>query len=307
VSILYDVIVLGAGPAGLSAGLHCGRFGRNVLLIDRGQIGGHLVNMEVVADYPGYTEGINGAELGMNMYEQAAKSGMKSSFGEITAIETASSECSITASEEIYRARAIIICTGLSAMKLEVPGEDQLLGIGVSYCAICDAPLYKGLNVAVIGCGDMAVEDALHLSGFATSVTLVCAESALEADKTFLGRLSAKSNIQYMLNSKVESLRKSNGKVALKLKNIDTGEISELSTDGAFVSVGQEPNIRFVQGHLPLTDTGHLITDDCLQVKAPNVFAAGDVRAGSIKSTAAEVGDGARAAFMAERYLCGRP
>lgn len=304
-SILYDIIILGAGPAGLSAGLHSAKMGRNVLLIDKGQIGGHLVNMELVTDYPGFPGGISGAELGIRMFEHAAKSGMKSSFGEITAIGSATGECSVTASEVLYRAKALIICTGLAPKKLGIPGEEQLTGMGLSYCAICDAPLYRGSKVAVIGCGEMAVEDTLHLSRFALSVFLICPGSNLVANATHLERLSAKKNVQCFFSSQIELIGKTDKDIALKIKNTETNKVFEMVMDGVFVSLGQEPNTHFMRGFIQLTESNHLITDEWMRAKYPNIFAAGDVRAGSIRSTAAAVGDGACAAFMAEQYLLG--
>ena len=305
-SSLHDVIILGAGAAGLSAGLYCSRLGQNVLLIERGQIGGHLVNKESVEDYPGFPEGINGAELGMKMYEQASKTGMKSSFGEVTALKVTSGECSITAFDETHLAKAIIICTGLSPIKMGVVGEEQLLGKGVSYCAICDGPLYKGNKVAVVGGSDLAAEDALCLSNFAQTVTLVYAGNEVQASQPLLKQLSGLKNIIHVSGSIVESIIGEENVTALKIKKIRTGESSELQTDGVFVSLGLTPNTHFLQGLLPLTETKHLITDDCLRVKGANVFAAGDVRAGSLRCTAAQVGDGARAAFMVQQYLLGQ-
>lgn len=305
-SSLYDVIILGAGPAGLSAGLCAAHLGLNVLLIERGQIGGHLVNMECVRDYPGFPEGINGADLGMKMYEQASNSGMKSSFGEVTALKVTNGECWVTAFAETYRARAIIICTGLSPIKLGIPNEEELLGKGVSYCAICDGPFFKNLKVAVVGSGDMAVEDAVYLSAIAQSVTLVFEWNQVQSSQILLKQLSERKNIIYLGESVVESLNGMENIITLKLRNTRNGEYSGLQTNGVFVSLGLTPNTQFVHGFLLLTETKHLVTDHLLRVKYPNVFAAGDVRSGSVQCTAAEVGDGAMAALMVHKYLLGQ-
>ncbi len=303
---LYDVIVLGAGPAGLSAGLNGARLSQNVLLIERGQIGGHIINMEAVGDYPGFPEGISGAELGMKMYEQASNSGMKSSFGEVTELKVTSEECSVTAFGETHMAKVVIICTGLSPIKLGASNEDGFLGKGVSYCAVCDGPLYKEQDVAVVGNGLMAVEDAIHLSRFAQSVTLIYKENEIRASKALLGQMSAKKNIKHLCQSIVESVIGEENVTALKIKSTTTGENCEIHMNGVFISLGLTPNTEFLYNLLPLTETKHLVADDFLRVRYPNIYAAGDVRSGSLQLTAAQVGDGARAAVMAQEYLLKR-
>ncbi len=298
----FEVIILGAGPAGLSAGLQAARLGRNVLLIEQGQIGGHLVNQEVVADYPGFPEPISGAELGMKMYEQASQAGLKSSFAEVTGVEVTGEECRIEGSGEIYRGRFLLICTGTSPQKMEVPGEDELYGSGVSYCALCDGPLYKGMDVAVVGTGDLAVEDALYLSGMAKQVLLIGEESELQARRKLKEEIKVRDNVEYRFENKVESLTPEEQRIKIRLKHQRTGEVAEMIRDGVFVSLGRTPNTQFLKGKFPLTPSKHLITNDELQVSAPHIFAAGQVRAGSVPSTSVDVGEGARAAFRIERY-----
>lgn len=302
-SVLFDTIILGAGPAGLSAGFQAARLGRNILLIDRGQIGGHLINLEVVTDYLGFPEPISGAELGMKMYEQASQAGMKSSFGEVTAIHIADLECRVEALEEIHRGRSLIICTGTSPQKLEVPGEEALLGSGVSYCVICDAPLYKGMDVAVVGSGDMAAQDALYLSRMAKRVVLIGEESELRATRKLKEEIRARDTIEYRFENKVESLASGDKGIKIRLKHRRTGEVTEITRDGLFVSLGRTPNTQFLRGKLPLAESQLLITNADLVAKAPNIFAAGQVRAGSIPSVVIDAGEGAKAAHMADRYL----
>ena len=282
---LHDVIILGAGPAGLSAGLYSARFGLDALLIERGQIGGHLINKESIEDYPGFPEGINGAELGMKMYEQATQAGLKSSFGEVTALKITGRECLITAFEETHRAKTVIVCPGLSPIKLGMAQEEKLLGRGISYCAVCDGPLYRGNRVAVIGGGDLAVEDALYLSNVAQSVTLVYGGNQVHAHRPFLEQLASKKNVVQAAESAVESIIGEENVTGIRIRNARTGEHSEIPTDGVFVSIGLTPNTQFLQGLLPLTETQHIITDDFLRAQYENVFAAGDVRAGSLSCT----------------------
>lgn len=306
VSSYHDVIILGAGPAGLSAGLYSARFGLDALLIERGQIGGHLINKESIEDYPGFPEGINGAELGMKMYEQATQAGLKSSFGEATALKITGRECLVTAFEETHRAKTVIVCPGLSPIKLGMAQEEKLLGRGISYCAVCDGPLCRGNRVAVIGGGDLAVEDALYLSNLAQSVTLVYGGNEVHAHRPLLEQLASKKNVIQAAESAVESIIGAENVTGIRIRNARTGEHSEIPTDGVFVSIGLTPNTQFLQGLLPLTETQHIITDDFLRARYENVFAAGDVRAGSLSCTAAQVGDGARAALMVRQYLFGQ-
>lgn len=300
---LHDVIILGAGPAGLSAGLYSARLGLDALLIERGQIGGHLINKESIEDYPGFPEGISGAELGMKMYEQAAKAGLKSSFGEATALKITNSECAVTAFEENHLARAIVICTGSSPIKLGTAQEEKLLGRGISYCAVCDGSLYKGRRVAVVGSGDWAAEDALYLSKLAQSVALVYRGNEVHARRSLLDQLLSQKNVLQVPGSAVETILGEENVAGLRIRNLGTGENSEIPLEGVFVSMGMTPNTQFLQGLLPLSETQHVITDDFLRAKSDNVFAAGDVRAGCLSCTAAQVGDGARAAFMVQQYL----
>jgi thioredoxin reductase (NADPH) len=304
-SVLFDVVILGAGPAGLSAGLHTAQLGRKVLLLDRGQIGGHLLETEAVTDYPGFTEEIGGAELGMKMYEQAAQAGLQTSFGEVTSVEMGGLEYRIEASGEIFQGRSLIICTGTSPKKLGVPGEEQLYGSGISYCVVCDAPLHKGMDVAVVGSGDMAVEDALYLSKFAKRVTLFAEKEELQANQRLREQISKRVNIEVILEHSVESLSKDDRGIRVRLKKARSGEEFEALKGGVFVSLGRIPNTQFLEGKLPLNESKQIITNDALQAKAPHIWAAGRVRAGSISSTASDVGEGARAAIMADRYLAG--
>jgi thioredoxin reductase (NADPH) len=303
---LHEVIILGAGPAGMAAGLFCARLGHDVLLIERGQIGGHLINKESIEEYPGFPEGINGAELGMKMFEQATKAGMKSSFGEATALNIGPDECSVTAFDEVHRAKAGILCTGLSPIRLSVAEEEKFSGRGISYCATCDGSLYRGHRVAVIGGGDLAVEDALYLSNLAQSIILIYQGERVRAARPALEQLSSKKNIIHIPGSAVESILGSENVTGLRVKNVPTGEFSEVPVEGVFVGLGMTPNTQFLEGSLPLTETRHIITDDSFRAQYDHLFAAGDVRSGSLPYVAAAVGEGAKAALMVERYLNGQ-
>jgi len=262
--------------------------------------------LETVPDYLGFPDPISGAELGMKMYEQASRAGMKSSFGEVTSLEVGDLECRVEALGEVHRGRSLIICTGTSPQKLEVPGEEALMGSGVSYCVICDAPLYKGLDVAIVGTGDMAAEDALHLSRFAKRVLLIGEESDLQAAPKLKEEMRARNTFEYRFENKIESLAPGDRGIKLRLKHRTTGEVTEITRDGLFVSLGRTPNTQFLAGKLPLAESKHLITKDDLLVKAPNIFAAGQVRAGAIPSVVIDAGEGAKAAHLVERYLASR-
>jgi thioredoxin reductase (NADPH) len=302
-SKIYQVVIIGGGPAGLTAGLYCARSRLNTLLIERGIIGGQITNAERVENYPGFPEGISGIELGQLIHEQATSYGLETLLAEVTKIVPSPRHNLVSTSEGDFVAESIIIASGAQFRKLGVPGEDKFVGKGVSYCATCDGPLFKGKTVAVIGGGDVAVTEALYLSKFASAVKIIHRRSQLRASKIFQERAMADPKIEFIWDTTVTQIE-GNGLVKqLMLKSTKNDKISILEVAGVFVAIGSEPNSAQWRGLLPLDEGGYVITNDLMETKIPGVFAVGDVRHNSARQAITAAGDGATAAISAEKFL----
>ena len=300
----YEVIIIGGGPAGLTAGLYTSRIGLKSLLIERGVFGGQMVNARLVENYPGFPQGISGFDLGSLMHEQAIKYGLETSTADVTSMSPGKPHRVITTDQSL-EAKAIIIAAGSQHRRLDVPGEGQFLGRGVSYCATCDGPLFRGELVAVIGGGDTAVSDALELSQYAQKVYLVHRRDQLRASQVLQQRAFAEPKMEFIWDTAVEQVTGEQMVEALKLRNVKTGQLSTLEVAGVFVAVGLTPNSQPFAGILQLSETGHVIADEVLATSVPGIFAAGDIRKNSPRQIAGAVGDGATAALAAFRYLHG--
>ena len=301
----YKVIIIGGGPAGLAAGLYTSRARLKSLLLERGMVGGIIVNSELVENYPGFPEGIPGAELGQLFYQQAAKFGLETIIAGATAIELKGDQKVVTTSEGKFSARAVIIATGSERRKLGVPGEQEFTGKGVSYCATCDAAFFEGVPVAVVGGGDTAITEALHLTKFASKVTLIHRRDQLRASRIMQEKAFAEPKMQFLWNTVIDEITGKDLVEKLKLRNIKTGEQSMLEIAGVFVSVGLKPNTEFLSGFLSLDEAGHIITNERMETRIPGVFAAGDVRHDSARQIITAAGDGVTAAIYAEKYISG--
>ena len=298
----YEVIIIGGGPAGLTAGLYTSRAGLKSLLIERGVFGGQMVNARLVENYPGFPQGISGFDLGSLMHEQAAKYGLETSTADVTGISPGKPHRVIT-TEDSLEAKAIIIAAGSQYRRLDVPGEGQFLGRGVSYCATCDGPLFRSEQVAVIGGGDTAVSDALELSQYAQKVYLVHRRDQLRASKVLQQRAFTEPKMEFVWDTVVEQVTGEQMVKALKLRNVKTGQLFTLEVAGVFVAVGLTPNSQPFAGILQLSETGHVVADEVLATSIPGIFVAGDIRRNSPRQIAGAVGDGATAAMAAFRYL----
>jgi thioredoxin reductase (NADPH) len=300
----YEVIIIGGGPAGLTAGLYTARAGLKGLLIERGPLGGQILNAPLVENYPGFPEGISGAELGALMNQQAAKYGLKTLTAEVTGLKAGRQHRVIT-SQGSFEAGAVIIAAGSDYQKLGVPGEETLVGHGVSYCATCDGFFFRQREVAVVGGGDAAITDALELSQLATKVYVIHRRDQLRAGKVLQERALAQPKIEFIWGTIVEEIVGGEVVKALKLRNVKTGKSSTLEVAGVFVAVGLKPNSQKFADVVKLSQTGHIITDERMATSAPGFFAAGDVRQNSARQIASAVGDGATAALAAFSYLKG--
>ncbi len=299
----YQLIIVGGGPAGLTAGLYGARAGLKVLLIEKEVIGGQIANADWVDNYPGFPKGISGFELVQLIQQQATNHGLETMSGEVTGLTSGYGNNMVITTEGDFIAQAVIIAGGLQFRKLEVPGESELMGRGVSYCATCDGPLFRDKTVAVIGGGDTAVIDALSLSKFASLVKVVHRRNQLRAGKVLQRKAQADPKIEFIWDSVVTEVKGEKKVTDLVLKNTQNGTISLLAVDGVFVAVGLIPNTEYLRRVLPLDEWGHIITTELMETTVPGIFAAGDIRHNSVKQAIAAAGDGAVAALSAEKFV----
>ncbi len=299
----YDVVIIGGGPAGLTAGLYASRDRLNTLLIERELIGGQITNAEKVENYPGFPEGISGYELGQLMHQQAAKYGLKTVTAEATGIELQEGQKVVKTTEGNFRARAVIIAGGSKRQTLGIPGEEKFTGKGVSYCATCDAPFFREQPVAIAGGGDAAITEALHLAKFASRVTVIHRRRQLRATHILRERAFAEPKIDFRWDTTVEKIEGEKFVQRLRLNQVPTGEKSTLEVAGIFISIGFKPDTDYLKGILPLDAVGHIITNEKMEAGVPGIFAAGDIRRDSARQAITAAGDGATAAIYAERFL----
>jgi len=297
------VVIIGGGPAGLTAGLYCARSRLNTLLIEKGIIGGQITNAERVENYPGFPKGISGIELGQLIHEQATSYELETWLAEVTKVVPSPRHNLVSTSEGDLVAESIIIASGSQFRKLGVPGEDKFVGKGISYCATCDSPLFKGKTVAVIGGGDAAITEALYLSKFASSVKVIHRRGQLRASKINQERAMAEPKIEFIWDTVVTQIEGEGVVKQLMLKSTKSAKIAILEVAGVFVAVGSEPNSAQWRGLLPLDEAGYIITNELMETKIPGIFAAGDVRHNSARQAITAAGDGATAAISAERFL----
>jgi len=298
----YEVISIGGGPAGLTAGLYTSRAGLKSLLVERGIVGGQIVNATLVENYPGFPKGISGAELGSLMHQQAVKYGLEVVTAEVTGVAQGQ-PYSISTTEGDFEARAIIIATGSEYRKLGVVGEERLTGHGVSYCATCDGFFFRDREVAVAGGGDTAITDALELTRHAKKVYVIHRRDQLRAGQVLQQRAFAEPKLEFVWSTVVEELVGDKVLEKLRLRNAKTGQHSILEVGGLFVAIGLMPNSRSFFDIVDLDDAGYIVTEETMATSVPGVFAAGDIRRNSPRQVSSAVGDGATAAMSAFRYI----
>ena len=302
---MYDVIIIGGGPAGLTAGLYTARGRLKTLLIEKGLIGGLVTTTEWVENYPGFEEGIIGAELTQKMQLQATKFGLEIKQASVERVSVDGKSKTITLDDgSQLEAKALILTTGAHPRLLKIPGEDEFRGKGVSYCATCDAAFFKDNYIDVVGGGDSAVQEAIFLTKFAKTVHIVHRRDKLRAEKILQERAFSNPKIKFVWDSVVEKIDGDNsGVTSLLVKNVKTDENTTLDVQGVFIYIGYNPNTEFISGLANLDKENYLITDENMSTSAPGVYAAGDVRAKQLKQIATAVGDGAIAGVEAEKYI----
>lgn len=299
---IYDVIVIGSGPGGMTAALYASRSNLSTLLIERGVPGGQLINTAEIENYSGF-KSIKGPELANNMYEGATRFGAEYTFGDVREVIDGKEYKQVVTSNKIFKARAIVIATGAEHKKLGIPGEGQLNGRGVSYCAVCDGAFFRERPLVVIGGGDSAVEEGTYLTQFASEVTIIHRRDELRAQKILQDRAFSNDKVNFIWNTVVEEIQGENNVQSLRLRNVETNEISEFSADGVFIYVGLIPNTKAFEG-LGITDEeGWIVTDKKMETSVPGIFAVGDVRDTVLRQVATAVGDGSIAGDAAFKYI----
>ncbi|MCD6294387.1 MAG: thioredoxin-disulfide reductase [Deltaproteobacteria bacterium] len=303
---MEDLIIIGAGPAGLTAGLYASRARLRTVLLEKLAPGGQILTTDFVENYPGFPEGLSGFELVDRMKRQAENFGLKIAGKEVVRLELTPEKKRVFTDKEAMETKALILTTGASPRKLGIEGEGLLTGKGVSYCATCDGPFYRDQEVAVIGGGDTAVEEAIFLTKFAGRVHLVHRRDELRATKLLQERVKAAEKVNLVWDSVPTRILGQAGVEALELKNVKTNEISTLPVEGVFVFIGYNPsNDLLADLSLDFDDLGFVKTDDNMETSIPGVFAAGDIRSKLLRQVSTAVGDGATAAFAAERFIEG--
>ena len=302
----YDVIVIGAGPSGLTAALYMTREGMDVLVIEKASVGGQIGVTQILENYPGFDEGISGAELADRLGQQAQKFGAE--ILEAQEVKSISQQGIFwvveTADGSSYNSKAVLMSTGARYRRLNIPGEEELMGINVHFCATCDGAFYKGKKVLVIGGGNSGFEEGLFLTKFATKVEVIHRRDELRAGATLQKRAQANEKMSFIWNTVVEEILGEDGKVnAVRLRNVETGDVYDHETDGVFIFVGHDPNGDLFEGQLERDQYGYVVTDREMHTSVEGVFAAGEIQDRIFRQVATSVGQGTSAAMTTERWL----
>lgn len=300
----YDVIVIGAGPAGLTAGLYAARGGLSVAVFERISPGGQLAQTSEVENYPGFPNGAEGWQLAFDMQQQALNFGVKIITEEVTGVDLSGDRKQVVTPNGTYAAKSVIVATGAHHRELGLPGEHELQGKGVSYCATCDGNFFRGKDVIVVGGGNTAVGDALYLARICNKVYLVHRRDKLRATPVYNQRLVEMENIEFVWNSTPEAILSEGGVVTgLRVKDVNTGDLREIAASAVFVAVGNAPSTGFLAGALELDGAGYIVADESGKTSVPGVFVAGDVRTKSLRQVVTAVADGAQAAENAAEFI----
>lgn len=300
---IYDMVIIGGGPAGYSAALYAARAGLDVVVLEKLSAGGQMALTHQVDNYPGFAEGVDGFTLGMQMQEGAERFGAKTELAEVLSLDLKTDPKRIETSEGTFFGKTVVYAAGANPRKLGLPEEESLVGRGVNYCAACDGMFYKGKTVVVVGGGNSAVADALILSRMAKKVILVHRRDQLRAEKVYHRALEEAENLEFRWNSTVERLLHTDKVTGVVLKNVQTGAESELACDGVFVSIGRSPNTALLKGQVCLDSQGYAAAGESCRTNIPGVFAVGDVRTKALRQIVTAAADGAVAVHYAEEYL----
>jgi thioredoxin reductase (NADPH) len=300
---IYDVIIIGAGPAGMTAAVYTSRANLSTLMLERGVPGGQMANTEEVENYPGFDH-ILGPELSTKMFDHAKKFGAEYAYGDVKEVVDGKEYKTIKAGSKEYKARSIIISAGAEYKKIGVPGEQELGGRGVSYCAVCDGAFFKGKELLVVGGGDSAVEEGVYLTRFASKVTIVHRRDELRAQKILQDRAFANDKIDFIWSHTVKQINDKNGKVgSVTLVSTKDGEEMEFPADGVFIYIGMVPLTKPFESLGITNSSGYIETNELMETKVPGIFAAGDIREKTLRQIVTATGDGSIAAQNAQHYV----
>ena len=299
----YDLVIAGSGLAGLTAGLIGARHGLSALVLEANVPGGHLISVEKIEDFPGFPDGIAGYDLCPTVQRQAAEYGAEFERAEVQALDPAGQFWNVVTSEERHVAKAVVVATGSTLKSLKVPGEEKLFGRGVSHCASCDGPLYRGNAVGVVGGGDSALQEALTLANYADQVHILNRGERFSAQHCYQERLSGNANIIIRHQTYVEEILGEDVVTGVRIHDLAAGDSTEMKLSGLFIYVGFQPNTGFLRNIIELSDTGHVSTDAWMRTEKPGLYAVGDIRHDTPAQAITSAGEGATAAIAAYRYI----
>ena len=300
---IYDMIIIGGGPAGYTAALYASRAGLDTLIIEKISAGGQMALTGDIDNYPGFEDGIDGFTLGMKMQQGAERFGAKTEYAEVNSVDFSDKIKRVDTSAGTFFAKTVVIASGANPRELGLENEANLVGMGVHYCAHCDGRFYKDKTVVVVGGGNSAVADATYLSNLAKKVYLVHRRDTLRATKVYHEQLEKAGNIQFVWNSTVTEILADDRVKGVRIKDVKTGEISEIACDGLFVSIGRQPATEFLHGSVELDENGYIIADETPKTNIDGVYAAGDVRTNALRQVVTAVADGAVAVYFAEQHI----
>lgn len=300
---IYDVVIIGGGPGGYTAALYAARSGLSVVVLEKLSAGGQMALTPQIDNYPGYPQGVDGFQLAMDMQSGAERFGAESVLAQVNSVQLQGEIKEIQTSEGVFYGKTVIIATGASPRELGLPNEQALIGRGVGYCAHCDGMFYRNKTVVIVGGGNSAAADALHMSRIAKKVILVHRRDTLRATKVYHQPLMETANVEFMWDSAVTALHHGEKLTGITVKNLKTGEEQIVECDGLFVSVGRKPASELVKGQLALDESGYILAEESTKTEIPGVYAIGDVRVKQLRQIVTAVADGALAAHHAAEYL----
>jgi thioredoxin reductase (NADPH) len=300
---VYDLAILGGGPAGLTAAIYASRGKMKTLVIEKVAIGGEAASTSLIENYPGFPEGISGVDLADRMHAQAKKFGTQVVFATPQDLDLTNQPKELTVEGRRIQAKSVLIASGTSPKPLDIPGEKEFKGKGVSYCATCDAPIFKGKDIAIIGCGNSGLQEGLFIHKFVKSLTMVEFLPTIQAEKILQENIQAHKNVRWLLNHEILSINGEQWVSSITVRERSTQEVKEVPVEGVFIYVGLKPNTDYLDDQVGLNELGFIPTDQRMQTSVPGVFAAGDVRVTEMRQVATAIGDGAMAAATAQHFI----